>query len=590
MAVTTGVIGGPQFLSNARFMSAEQARAALTTLQAHFQSPGHGSGVMVLHGRTRAGEAMSLQRKSGLQLMFRGTGNERLNDTRDLVLTLLERAGLRVAHKGLSDYLDRGPGRAPGNRIPVARFTALVAEGLQTASAPSASEVPTIAEAAVDEPDQQAVPRAVPQSAVPVAAFTPEQLQAFADGACPKLGAPEEFPAKFGLMPERKLGQGGSGMAWLVKTPDTGEQMVFKGFFAKGPSDPNDPKSPETTWAVAEPLRYERDRASNEANAAYLHSSKRPDLAQALTIVPYERYLVAFDDGGGPQVKSLDGKALRALLRGSAARGPDGKVRLDAKGKVEMRFPVNCLGQLMPLAKGQLAGDLKGTLDTPQLKDYLRSSLEGLKANAALGIVHRDIKPANELFDPASGRVAEIDPSMVFRQSRNRPEGMYCPKNIAGTYIFMHPRALAAQPHSFETDLYAKAMSALSLAHPVAIRAVQANMLRPTAKFRALAAAAAQKPAAANGVKREPPEPENWDGAWLRRLLGDTIRFHEDQLSSVELQAVRALRQDLDDNQAVAHFATRMLDMAAKPANQWVVRTKAQAMYQQLLDDPFLSN
>jgi len=93
---------GGDFRANVQALNAAQARQSLQKIQAHLSQPGKGTGTLTLFNRTKAGADLTLERKSRLQLLGRG---ERLNDTKDTLLTLLDRAGLSEAKAELAQHL-----------------------------------------------------------------------------------------------------------------------------------------------------------------------------------------------------------------------------------------------------------------------------------------------------------------------------------------------------------------------------------------------------------------------------------------------------------------------------------------------------
>ncbi len=608
MPVDVVARGGTQYISNLRFLSEGEAKQALSRLEGHFKLPGRGQGTMTLHGRTRDGEAMEIRRKSGWQLAFRGERNQRLNDTVTAVRELLRRAKLDDALQHLDNYLAQQPA-GQRNRIPVSEFLRILGDRLHQDA--STAPVPVSAQQEIDvtglmqgheltaplepEPTSEGKPLTHPDVTAHQADPSPPSDVPHSNRALPHqfddalmeqlaapqghrelpLGTPSELLQRLGIQSVSSLGKGASGEALRVRLPGESADRVFKGFQLATSVRKDRPEL--NGQASVTPLTYERALPFNEANAAYLHSSKRPDLSAKMNIVGYERFVVAYDsgDGGGPRIESLDPRQLRSLLKEATQLDESGRPLLTKDGEVQMRFPVNCLGQLMPVASGALTEGLTGKLTPKELQTWTRASLEGLKANAALGIVHRDMKPENEFFDPATGKVSEIDPSMVFRQSRNRPELQYCPsKMAAGSPNFMHPRALARAPHSFETDLHAKAMSLIKLTSPGAWRTLTSNQ--------ALGGEIVHL-SRSNNASNKPPV---WDGAYCRQLVGTVLR--ENVLLTEEREALQKLRQDMDDPGSPIHFAMKMLDMASRPAKDWVVRTRAEQMYDELLADPYL--
>ena len=102
MPINLTAQGGADFRANVQSLDAAQARQSLQKIQAHLSQPGKGTGTLTLFNRTKAGADLTLERKSRLQLLGRG---ERLNDTKDTLLTLLDRAGLSEAKAELAQHL-----------------------------------------------------------------------------------------------------------------------------------------------------------------------------------------------------------------------------------------------------------------------------------------------------------------------------------------------------------------------------------------------------------------------------------------------------------------------------------------------------
>ena len=92
---------GGDFRANVQALDAAQARQSLQKIQAHLSQPGKGTGTLTLFNRTKEGADLTLERKSGFQLLGRGA---RLKDTSDVLKTLLDRAGLPEARAELERH------------------------------------------------------------------------------------------------------------------------------------------------------------------------------------------------------------------------------------------------------------------------------------------------------------------------------------------------------------------------------------------------------------------------------------------------------------------------------------------------------
>ena len=113
MPIGIGVNGGLLRQTALENVSSDKALGSLQQIRSHLSQPGRDSGVLTLFNRSSTDTEMTLERKSGLQLLFQK--DDRLDDTVQAMKTLLKQAGKDDALVELDNYLSEQGGRQ--NRI-----------------------------------------------------------------------------------------------------------------------------------------------------------------------------------------------------------------------------------------------------------------------------------------------------------------------------------------------------------------------------------------------------------------------------------------------------------------------------------------
>jgi hypothetical protein len=624
MPVSIGAYGGLQPMANVQYLKQREALDSLIQIRDHLRLPGRNSGTLVLVGRSKADQAMQLVRKGSFRTFFTSSG--RLDDTRDALRELMTKAGLAGTRQDLEEFL-RSPQTTMSNRVPAAKLLELL-EAAQLDSQKPAPVQPDHAGARRDSANFQhdlpdnpsdsasvqhlfadnpqleagAPPHVAPSQADSANAQSVSAHQPPANGAVtideatrdaaaalletqlkslksrddagrlrpilPQIAEGKLFKdtaaglaQKMGLQADAGRSASGSfGEAIKVTVPGETTPRIFKAFKSQTKAGHIEPR----------PLTLSRTKPSNEANPRYLTSAKDPDWTRGQPVAPAQYTVVSFKrPEGQDEVKIVSDLELRALLKEATFFDANGRPQLDDRGRPVMMFKVYGLGQLMPLAQGEevftMARNQPFTAN--ENKALLRSALTGLKSLAYKGIIHRDIKSENLFFDRATGKATFIDPSMMFKQSRNRPELQYCP-GFSGTFGMMHPRMLRKEKISFEADLYALGVTSLETLYPKAVPLVN-RMMRADYD--------------AGGYSRADLESSSYRD-YVDRAISIGL------LSGDILKEFTTMQRDLDTEGTPAHFAAKMLELANKPAKSWVNRYQAQRYYDQLLSDPYLAS
>ena len=131
MPIGIGVEGGvnrTEALRNIRNVDSEKALGTLEQIRTQLSQPGRDSGVLTLHNRTNTGTEMTLERKSGFQLLF--GKEERLDDTVHAMKALLKQAGKDEAVVELEQYLSSQGGKQ--NRIESSKMLEILDRHLPT--------------------------------------------------------------------------------------------------------------------------------------------------------------------------------------------------------------------------------------------------------------------------------------------------------------------------------------------------------------------------------------------------------------------------------------------------------------------------
>ena len=402
---------GGDFRANVQALDAAQARQSLQKIQAHLSQPGKGTGTLTLFNRTKEGADLTLERKSGFQLLGRGA---RLKDTSDVLKTLLDRAGLPEARAELERHA--GTRHRVGADKMLAILNRHLASGGREAAAEHRPGPGIAAERGARLPG--------PPSAETVASKSRPVCAPSLEGLLTKAGVER------GAV----LGAGQYGEVRKVKV--AGEQLVLKTYH------------PDLAIKRGEPmiLSNSRRRVGNEAIAAYLTSKANHQDYQVNVAQP--RYFIV-KPVSGDEHRMVNPLELRALL------------------KETREVTWECVGLLMPEAKGGEVEELlaKGQLTQQNQRQIIKGTLEAVMKLNERGFIHRDLKPANMFFDAASGKTTLIDTGMMHKTSKNKPETRFLPGQ-SGTPLFKHPRMVAGGRCGSEADLCATALMAMMMEHP----------------------------------------------------------------------------------------------------------------------------
>lgn len=447
----------------------DDAMSALRGIQQHLEQPGKAKGVLTLVNRSHNDRELKLERKSGLQLLGRGSNNQRLNDTTHAIRTLLANAGLEEARDALDVYL-AADAKRHGNRISASALLALLnahlpkpsddggdgrifldGEGAQMQppmvdhQREAQAQVPVVDHQPAAEVQQpNAAPQLAAQVQQPVQAPRPEHY-AGSDLYPPKtvgLSVNELLKnAQMSVPRNGVLGEGAFGEVRKLRVQEQQGPMVLKTFKQGG----------------LQQLSLARDGNGNEAIAAYLTSKKDRTYAARVNVVQPEYYLVK----KAGTFMMLDPLALRALLKDRSSRGN-----------------VFCVGTVMKMAEGEEVFSLSNQLSPAQKKQVFRGTLASVSVLNERGFVHRDIKPENAFFDTASGKLSLIDTGMLHKRSKTDANSDTV-STLAGTPLYMHPKIWTNRPYGTEADLYASAMMALELQSPVTMRVIENEFVQP---------------------------------------------------------------------------------------------------------------
>jgi serine/threonine protein kinase len=113
MPIGIGINGGLLREQVLERVGSQKALDSLQQVRTHLSQPGRDSGVLTLFNRTSTDTEMTLERKSGFQLLFQK--EDRLDDTVHALKTMLEKAGKHEAVVELEEYLSSQGGKQ--NRI-----------------------------------------------------------------------------------------------------------------------------------------------------------------------------------------------------------------------------------------------------------------------------------------------------------------------------------------------------------------------------------------------------------------------------------------------------------------------------------------
>ena len=240
--------------------------------------------------------------------------------------------------------------------------------------------------------------------------------------------------------------------------------------------------------------------------------------------------------------------------------------RLRALIKSNAPDQVLCHGLIMPKAPGEEVHAQASTLTPDQRRQLTIGTIKSLKKLNQRGFVHRDLKPENMYFDKATGTTTLIDTGMLHKVSKHKQVSRYI-QTFGGSLLYMHPRAVTGLRHGAETDLYAAAVMALELEHPIARQ--YTHRIAAT-------------------LKKLREKDETFDKGISVAVLNIFIDkdLANQQPPSAEL---KLLKEAINDPKTQAGFAMMCFEYANRPATEWADREKAQAMYDRLLSQPYVS-
>lgn len=415
MPIGIGVSGGLLRHQVLEGVGSKQALDSLQQIRTHLSRPGRDGGVLTLFNRTSTATEMTLERKSGFQLLFEK--EDRLDDTVHALRTLLKRAGKDDALGELDTYLSR-PG-SKGNRIEARKMLEILDHHLPTDAPPLGR--PNRLESREGRQDRVESDRRL------------EVLNPHVPTEAPSL---DDLYEAAGIEKGKELGRGAYGTTFLIKAGR--KEQVLKEF------------------DKPQPLSLDRSSKPNEALGSYLTSKNRPDyLLGSVNISQPTSYLVSTTQDGNERHRLVTPHEMRSLVKDAKRTGSE----------------VLCHGIIMPKAQGKEVGKLirEGELSETEKKQVVRSTLQSIKGLNERGFVHRDIKPDNSLFDRETGTTTLIDTGTLFKAHKDQekhPGTQFVGTEFAGTMRYTHPRGLRGEEFGTETDLHALGVMALEVEHP----------------------------------------------------------------------------------------------------------------------------
>jgi serine/threonine protein kinase len=588
--------GGNNHMQNISNLDAAQATDILKRVKAHVDLPNKSSGVFVLVNRGKSGAEMELKRKSGFQLLGRGMGNTRLNQTREFWDSVLRKAGLPQAADALTAHLsskskgshanrvdvafiknllkdynfeapssDTGPavdidelmgqnkssdsfefqqdgtaqsqqpGQGPQGLQPMAQAPGPLAPQAQGKPVPNAQPQPLAQQAPVGEPMSNLLAELAP---APVPPQGVSQAPAQGKIARPPLAEGKtlaEVRKKAGMEVGKELGAGSFGTVNLLTMGIDKTPRVLKTF--------NDGKTPT--------LYADRKATFNEATAAYLVSKKEAGYAQKAGVAETQYFTVS----AGGKFQMVDSLGLRDLLK----QHRDGSVKLHEI--------------VMEKVDGQEAFDhvAEGKLKPAQRKDLTRQMLTSLKELNRRGFVVRDHKWENVMYDPATQKAKLVDTGLFHKVSKTRPETQFIDRSAGGTKIYMHARALSGAPHGSETDVYAQGIMTLVLEHPNVMGYMTDKYLEPRA-YEDIAKGNENR-LVRDGI----------GSAEFKKMVKHAI----DRAPNNEVaRRLVSLYIAIEDPNSLSGLAMKCLDMANVYSSVWAMPDQAREIFDELLAHP----
>ena len=594
---------GTNWKGRLQTVSEVQAKTSLARLRDRLNQAGHDTGVLTLHHRTNTSRDLSLLRKSNFQMKW-FVSRQRSRDAVESLVTLFSKAGLLKPATELQIYLNKhGAGRRA--EITAATLKALLNEHLSDFSAGD----PAAPQANVDS--HQPIPSDLVEQA---GREVLEMLNQPEEGRIglnqpikQRLIAHSKIATSLGMKLNKKLGEGSFGAAYLVKNAD-GQEKVLK-LYQKTIRDENNKDLKIGKYARVLQASVDREKSS-EAQQRYLYSKQGRDKTLG-NLARAEQFIVSYNDGSGTKLETLDPLAFRALLKRGAGAGR----AADPASAQAQAFKVSMVGTLMPKAPGETLTKIDFKSDRPGLQSLARECLAAGEGMVQARIWHRDIKPDNALFDTASGKFTLIDPGLVLKQSRNRPE-LQTSHEYAGTIPYMHPRTLSQKNYAYEADLFAFGAMLLEKSYPEgglrvlhvlsvqkleiskqlksappgndkAYRTSEAPLVVDTNRLKTLIKQEINKlksPGDNEVLKAETEADNERMAGGSGEIAGKKIQRLKDTLKDLE-----RLERDLDDPAAAGNLVGQMFDAAARPSADWKRPDFAQQQYQTLLQHPFVA-
>lgn len=634
--------GGADFMRHVQGLTQDQALKALNDIKAHLSKPGKADGVLSLAYRSNAGKELELRRKSGFRLWGRGLGNQRLNDTREALSTLLKRAGLDSAEARLTAYLDKKGSHA--NRVQACELLALLGPPSNEALAEPESE-------ATQSPSYQLYDQAQEPPQPDLIKRPADDFQPFGTAVDDSLMAPEdgdwrldvhERPLVLNQSPAEPVHPGGlfeqlaQGQDHDIE-PDFMAQALQNAHELQAEpllEEPTQPPSPSPVVlqasslnelaAVAQielgrvlgsggfgvareikiagqaggfvlktfkagsgagatlPLSSVRTKVTNEAIVTFLNSNKEPGYAAEVSVVQPNYFWVKT---AHHQYQMLAPGQLRQLIK-SAGAGD-----------------VACAGLIMPKAEGQELNSLlkSKSLAAAERQLVIKNLLGSVKSLNRRGFVHRDLKPENLFFDPMTKKISLIDTGMLHKTSKKSPASRFV-NGMAGTNAYLPEKALKREKYGTESDLHATAVIAMQMEmSPEVFTSFKQAFKDVVEKSPQASGADASTISAGYAVRLKNQASFEMDNALKRanvfhRLFSSgNLKFskeaYQKKMNEYEkkYEHMKQLVAVIDKPSPMVSWALDAMDAANQPADRWADRNWAQGQYQQWLDDPRLS-
>jgi serine/threonine protein kinase len=532
MSIQLRIQGGDGWKSRVGPTRAD-ALLTLGDIRFHLGAAGKAKGVLTLVNRTNENGVLTLKRKSGLQLLFRGRNNQRLNDTVETIGKLLENAGLDDAKKELDEYLAADPKRN-GNRISAAKLLELLdkqtvevddesdsSDGGSRIILPGSVESGSWSELLANSRDSSvsgdgpiimadAEPLSMSQvqgmmnrqseeanvsgsmnvdsraesqvaDRQPVAQEQPQPQPQVVDrqpaapvqqqNAAPQLAAQVQQPVQ-ALRPEQYAGSD----VYPPTTVGTSVNELLKNTQMSVPANSTLGKG---AFGMVRQLRVQGQLAPmvvKTFNAGYqpiLSRGRDGNVNEAIAA-----YLTSRKDGTYAERVNVVQPEYYLVRKADTYMMLDPLALRALLKDSSSTDGVLCVGMVMKMAEGNEVFSIASQLSEAQRKQVLKGTLQSVSVLNERGFVHRDIKPENAFFDAGSGKVSLIDTGLMHKSSRGKAYKNIV-SNMAGTKVYMHPKVWSQQPYGTEADLYSSAMMALELHSPLTMGIIEDDYLVP---------------------------------------------------------------------------------------------------------------